>query len=695
MAHFHFRGPLPAESKLFVGRHEELRKARGLCVGPLRSYITLLGARQMGKTSFLYRLRGALKPHARWVLINLQMIPGATPPELFQFMATQIVKQLDFPALKPLADQVSSGSGFAKLLRELPYAARNVAVAIDEIGALPQNTAISMANVLRAVFNNRMLPGFEALGRFVFLLAGGSELLYLTMTEVSPFSNIATKISLPDLSLGETKQLIAYGFSGTDLEVGLLQEIAEAIYAHAHGHPYLSQRVGAYISSFMDEEHTKPNPSWVIRARELMMNTDENIRHVRGALRDPALLEMAYQTMQRTTPFQYSSIRQEKLYLLGIIRDEGGIAVPRNAMYEEVIRQLADELGTTRADAPTQSTAPRVSVKLLTTIVPTAFCRNLTAEDFPLVQISIDNSDNPGTAARIYARTYIEGFSDRAVSGIQVPAGERSEMALLPVLQLDPVATLNEIRPATLRVQLHQLGHGDELLLHDQTYPIMMNAYDTALLGIRAPDGTIIDLTNYLVAFVTPHAPEVEDLLRRAVEHHPQHQIAGYQGAKDVDDARRIVREQVQAIYTALKQDAGLVYINSPLNFGKQEGQITQRVRLPSTSLHEDRSRANCIDGTVLYASLLELATLEPFIVIVPGHAFIGWRVWKGVDQYDFLETTLTGTEAFEKALQMGKQQYDQARAKGFFGRELFDPLGFARLIDVALCRTQGVYPLA
>ncbi len=695
MAHFHFRGPLPAESKLFVGRQEQLREVRRLCVGPLRSYITLIGARQTGKTSLLYRLRSALKPNALSVLINLQMIPGATPSELFQFMAIQVVKQLDFPALKPLADQISSGNGFARLLRELPYAARNVAVLVDEIGALPQNTAIYMANVLRAIFNNRILPGSEALGRFVFLLAGGHELLYLTVTDVSPFSNIATRILLPDLSLGETKQLMAYGFSGTDMEVGSLEEIAEATYEHAHGHPYLSQRIGAYIASFMAEQDARPDPTWVTRARERMINTDENIRHVREALKDPALLDIAYQSMQRTTPFQYLSMRQEKLHLLGIIRNEDGIAVPRNAMYAEVIRQLADELGTARVDAPTLSTAPRVSVRLLTSIVPTAFCRNLTAEGFPLVQISIDNSDKSSTVAQVYARACIEGFSDTTVSSVQLPAGERSEMALLPVLQLEPVMKLNEIRPATLHVQVYQFGHGDELRLHDQTYPIKLHAYDTALLGIRAPEGKILDLTDYLVAFVTPHAPEVEDLLRRAVEYHPRHQIVGYQGATDIDEARRIVREQVQAMYTALKQDAGLVYINSPLNFGKQEGQITQRVRLPSTSLHEDRSRANCIDGTVLYASLLELAALEPFIVIVPGHAFIGWRVWRGIDQYDFLETTLTGTEAFEKALQMGKEQYDQARAKGFFGRELFDAKGFARLIDVASCRAKGVYPLA
>jgi len=178
------------------------------------------------------------------------------------------------------------------------------------------------------------------------------------------------------------------------------------------------------------------------------------------------------------------------------------------------------------------------------------------------------------------------------------------------------------------------------------------------------------------------------------VDYHAQRQITGYQGARSIGEAGQVAREQLSAIYSVLKQEAGLAYVNSPLNFGKEEAQITQRVRLPSSSLYADRGRANCIDGAVLYASLIELANLQPLIVIVPGHAFVGWRAWRDVDQCEFLETTLTGTEDFQSALASGQQQYSEACDKGFFGRELFDPAGFARLIDVAACRARGIYPL-
>jgi len=694
MAHFHFQGPLPAGSKLFVGRREELKQARELCHSPLRSYVILTGARQMGKTSFLYQLQTEIRPQIPSALINLQVIPDATPAALFKFMATEVTNQLGLSSLSSAADNIGSGPEFERLLCALPEKVGRVAILVDEMDALPEKTALHLANVLRAIFSDRLLPGFEALNRFLFIIASGSDLLDFTTTVVSPLNNIATKVYLPDLTLGDVKKLIAYGFVGTNMKIGLIHELAEAIYAQTHGHPYLTQRVAAYVAEFAAQQERMPDPALVTRACDQLIRDDENIRHICEILQDPALLDAAFYTLQHRTSFRRLSSRQERLHLLGIIRNQNSIAVPRNALYAQVMRQMAEEAGIAQAEPPSPNIAPKVKVKLLTSIVPTAFCHNLSAKEFPLVQFTIDNTTPVSKAAQLYVKASIDGFSDEAVTSVVVPKGEHTEVALLPTLQLTPCMTLTEIRPATLRVTVRQFGSGDELLLLDQTYPIRLHAYDTALLGIRTANGNIIDLTEHLCAFVTPHRPEIEGLLRRAVEYHPEHRIVGYQGTSSVEKGRFIVQEQVRAIFQALKHDAGLAYVNSPLNFGKQEGQITQRVRLPVTSLHENKSRANCLDGTVLYASLLELANLEPIIAIVPGHAFVGWRIWRGIDQYDFLETTMTGTDDFETALKAGKQQYEQARDQGYFERGLFDPLGFARLIDVSACRMRHIYPL-
>ncbi len=53
-------------------------------------------------------------------------------------------------------------------------------------------------------------------------------------------------------------------------------------------------------------------------------------------------------------------------------------------------------------------------------------------------------------------------------------------------------------------------------------------------------------------------------------------------------------------------------------------------------------------------ASLLEAASLQPAIVLVPGHAFVGWETWEGTDEWDYLETTMIATHDFDAARRRG-----------------------------------------
>lgn len=345
-----------------------------------------------------------------------------------------------------------------------------------------------------------------------------------------------------------------------------------------------------------------------------------------------------------------------------------------------------------RPERAQEAASPDVSISLLTRIVPTAFCHQLAADDFPLVTVALDNTGQGCANAALRATAIIEGYSDAAVASVNIAQGELVRLSLLPLFKPAAVATLNEMRPATLRVTVEQTAPAARML-YDQTERIHLHARDTALLAAEAPDGSILDLTRYLAAWVTPRRPEIERLLRRAADYHPDRQFVGYQGATTLAQAAGVVRRQAEAIFAALKQDAGLVYINSPLNLGKQAGQVTQRVRLPTESLAAGGS-ANCIDGTVLFASLLELASVQPLLVLVPGHAFVGWRIWPGVERYEFLETTLIGSADFDAAQRAAQDQYDEVLARGYFSRGLYDPGGFARLIDVDACRARGIVPL-
>jgi hypothetical protein len=66
-----------------------------------------------------------------------------------------------------------------------------------------------------------------------------------------------------------------------------------------------------------------------------------------------------------------------------------------------------------------------------------------------------------------------------------------------------------------------------------------------------------------------------------------------------------------------------------------------QRVRTIEDALKA--SQINCVDGSVLFASMLKAINLIPVLVRVPGHMFVGYYLDKNRKKIDFLETTMIG----------------------------------------------------
>jgi hypothetical protein len=311
------------------------------------------------------------------------------------------------------------------------------------------------------------------------------------------------------------------------------------------------------------------------------------------------------------------------------------------------------------------TTGLEVSVKLRQAQVPTSIIHLLEKEAYPLV--SYDLKYTGGEFMRLRIASYVEGYSAQVVDTVELTYKTReAAVNQLPTFFPDRLNSLSELARATLHVQVDDLDGQVQL---QSTYPIWLLARSSAYLNVRDPaTGDFIDLRPYLAAWVTPNAPEIMDMLRQAAELHPKRQIVGYQV-----DAEG-VRTQVQCIFEALKARQ-ITYVNSLVSFSGEAGPRMQRVRLPREALHY-RS-ANCIDGTVLMASLLEFASLSPGIVLVPGHAFLGWQKEKNVDgindldpetgSWDYLETTMIGSDCFEEANARGRllaAQYQKQAAK-------------------------------
>jgi len=310
--------------------------------------------------------------------------------------------------------------------------------------------------------------------------------------------------------------------------------------------------------------------------------------------------------------------------------------------------------------------------------IPTGIVHLLHADRTPLVTYRVNYVGDEYVRLRL--TSYVEGYSAQAVDTVEMFPDQSVEINQLPTFFPDRVRPVTELTRATLHVRIDDLDGATE---QQSSFPIWLLARTSAYNGVEDPStGEWIDLSAYYAAWVTPNASDVMRVLRRAADLHPNRMIVGYQVGPEG------IVEQVKAIFNALKAE-DIVYINSVLSFGATKGEYLQRVRLPRESI-ENKS-ANCIDGTVLMASILEAASLNPGIVLVPGHAFLAWETQDGNGQWDYLETTMIGSHDFEAAHKSAQTQAE--RQKALFD-QVKDPYYFQLLSVPDLRARYGVTPM-
>jgi len=316
--------------------------------------------------------------------------------------------------------------------------------------------------------------------------------------------------------------------------------------------------------------------------------------------------------------------------------------------------------------------------------VPTSIAHLLDAKRAPLVSFIVKYSGDKFIRLRL--TTYVEGYSARATDTLELLAGAKEEVVdQFPTFFPAAVAAVSERTRATLHVQIDDIER-DRCEMH-RSFPIWLLPRTTAYLSVLDPaTDKVTDLTPYLAAYVTPNAERVMTVLREAADVHPGRAMVGYQGLPAQMAAT--VRDQVKAIYTALRARK-ITYINSVVCFGGGPAEALQRIRLPREAL--ETKSANCIDGTVLMASVLEAASLDAGIVLVPGHAFLAFATGPGGDAWEFVETTMLGTHDFDDAHARAGAEAAQYQA---LAKTSGDASAF-RLLPISMLRTAfGILPM-
>jgi hypothetical protein len=148
-------------------------------------------------------------------------------------------------------------------------------------------------------------------------------------------------------------------------------------------------------------------------------------------------------------------------------------------------------------------------------------------------------------------------------------------------------------------------------------------------------NGHFVDYPWFFPAYVNEDHPWVGQILDEAKQSGLIRQFSGYE-SHDPEN----VHLQVYAIWNVL-QRRGLTYSSLDTVAPRSNRVRSQEVRFLEQSIAT--TRANCVDGSVLFASILQKIGLEPFLIQIPGHMLVGYYLDPLHQHYSALETTMMG----------------------------------------------------
>jgi hypothetical protein len=140
---------------------------------------------------------------------------------------------------------------------------------------------------------------------------------------------------------------------------------------------------------------------------------------------------------------------------------------------------------------------------------------------------------------------------------------------------------------------------------------------------------------------------------------------------------------QAQAVWDTLAA-RGLSYVNVATDSSTSPFVSTQYVRFLDQSVHDQG--ANCVDASVLFASILRRIGLRPVLLFRPGHCFTGFYDAPDGGRLVAFETTMLGSAPFPAAAAEGSKELQSTLP--FLGTPQYS------IVDIALCRQHGINPI-
>jgi hypothetical protein len=257
--------------------------------------------------------------------------------------------------------------------------------------------------------------------------------------------------------------------------------------------------------------------------------------------------------------------------------------------------------------------------------------------------------------------------------GFEAPAGA---VTLNPVLpwNFDSLRRATQMGPQSFVAALLVDGQSQA----EATLVCTVHSVNEAVSRIfNGASGQWQDTSVCFAAFVNEDHPWINALLQEAMAGGAARSFTGYQSGAQA------ALQQAQAVWEALAA-RGLSYVNVATDSGTSPLVSTQYVRFLDQSVHDQG--ANCVDASVLFASILRRIGLRPVLLFRPGHCFTGFYDAPEGGRVVAFETTMLGSAPFAAAVAEGSKELQSTLP--YLGTPQYS------IVDIALCRQQGINPI-
>lgn len=257
---------------------------------------------------------------------------------------------------------------------------------------------------------------------------------------------------------------------------------------------------------------------------------------------------------------------------------------------------------------------------------------------------------------------------------------------LSPILSKVAAVTERTVSSFTIKVYA-DVSSETRNEIFSQCYDIDIMTYDQWL-------GTSI-LPQSLASFVTPNHPAINNIVVKAAS--KLKEISGKSSFTEYQTGNsNEVRKQIAAVYGALHAE-NIVYRSVPASYEC----VGQRITLPDKVL--SLKLGNCIELTLLFASVLESIGINSGIVLQKGHAYLAvWLVddscqYSVHDDASYIEKKCAegiGEMLVLECTQITAETTNFEDAQRLAEKALANTSLFELFIDIRRCRLEQIRPL-